>query len=264
MRTTLGYEPNFHCPSTFNERVACKILYDRNPLIPLTTDKVAARDYVATKVGRDILLPLFGVWDRAADVPWDNLPSSFALKGSHGWQMNLLVRDKAATDRNVALQQAERWLSTNHYKQTGEWGYRDIQPRLLAEALIISDRPSGVPEDFKFYVFHGQPRLLGVHLDRGTGGYGFQFHDPNNLSPLSILGGNSPEEVPYTPPPEIRDLASIAARLGADFDFVRVDLYFAGGQAWFGELTHYPASACIRFPSLQQDRLLGDMWANKV
>ena len=47
MRAALGYEPDFRRPRTFNERVAHRILHDRNPLIPLTTDKVTARDYVA-------------------------------------------------------------------------------------------------------------------------------------------------------------------------------------------------------------------------
>jgi hypothetical protein len=264
MRTTLGYEPDFRHPRTFNERVACKILYDRNPLIPLTIDKVAVREYVAAKVGPEILIPLLGVWDQAADVPWDELPDRFALKGCHGWQMNLLVHDKARTDRDATLRLAERWLSENHYEATGEWGYRHVRPRLLAEALLTGDRPSGIPEDFKFFVFHGKPYVFEVHFDRGTDSHSVVFYDAADLRPLPSFGGYWCGELPGPLPPATRDLVGIAARLGADFDFVRVDLYLAEERAWFGELTHYPASACDQFASLEQDRLLGDMWAGKA
>lgn len=263
IRSAFGYEPDLRHPRTFNERVAHKILYDRDPLIPLTTDKVAVRDYVAVKVGAEILLPQFGVWNRAEDIPWDALPNSFVLKGSHGWQMNLLVHDKSALDRAAATRQAARWLSESHFERTGEWGYRGIRPRLLAEQLLVGDRPSRIPEDFKIFVFGGQPRLLEVHFDRGTDDYGFLIYDARELRPLPPLGGSWRGAAPYVLPPEAPELVDIAARLGADFDFVRVDLYLSQGKVWFGELTHYPANACARYAGVEQDLLVGDIWAGK-
>ncbi|SDB66736.1 ATP-grasp fold amidoligase family protein [Belnapia rosea] len=264
MEAALGYTPNLRRPRTFNEHVAWKILNDRSPLIPLTTDKITARDYVASKGCADLLLPHYGVWDRAEDIPWDDLPEQFVLKASHGWQMNLVVRDKSSLDRAAVTRQAAAWLAEDHYQRTGEWGYHKLRPRLLAEMLITGERPSSVPEDFKFYVFRGRARLLSIHLDRGTEQYGYRFYAPDDLRPLPFMGGGWRGSVPYAPPPEARQLAAIAGRLGEDFDFVRVDLYFANGRAWFGELTHYPASACIRFPSLVQDRLMGDMWSGRI
>ncbi len=263
IRSVFGYEPNLHHPRTFNERVAHKILYDRDPLIPLTTDKVAVRDYVAAKAGTEILLPQFGVWDRAEDIPWDALPNSFALKGSHGWQMNLLVHDKSALDRAAATRQATRWLSESHFDRCGEWGYRGIRPRLLAEQLLVGDRPSRIPEDFKIFVFGGQPRLLEVHFDRGTDDYGFLIYDARELCPLPSMGGTWRGAAPYVLPPEAPELADVAARLGADFEFVRVDLYLSQGKVWFGELTHYPANACARYAGFEQDLFVGDIWAGK-
>jgi hypothetical protein len=164
-------------------------------------------------------------------------------------------------DRAAALRQADAWLRQSHYEQTGEWGYRNLRPRLLAEALLEGNhgRP---PEDFKFYVFGGRPRLLEIHLGRGTADYGFLFFDPYDLRPLPEVGGTWRGAVPYAPPPAARALAPLAARLGADFSFARVDLYLAGGRPWFGELTHYPASGCIRVASLEQDLWLGKQWAD--
>jgi hypothetical protein len=165
LRRSLGYNPNLENPRTYNEKIAWRILYDRNPLISLTTDKVAVRDYVAAKIGPEILVPLIGVYGRAADIPWDTLPERFALKAGHGCEMNLLVRDKFAVDRDTVLRQAEMWLTQNYYDKSREWAYRRIQPRLLIEELLL-DEDGKLPVDLKFLVFHGRTALLRIHLDR--------------------------------------------------------------------------------------------------
>lgn len=261
MRAALGYDPDFRNPRTFNERIARKILYDRDPLLVRTTDKIAARDFVAARIGAEYLVPLIGTWDRAADIPWDALPDRFVLKANHGSGMNLIVTDKARADRAAVLEQADRWLRGNHYEWTGEWAYSRIRPRLLAEEMLVG--PRGVPEDFKYYVFGGRPRILEVHLDRF--GRHLSLCYDTELNPLPYRCGESgwllPAEADYAPPPEARGMAALAARLGAGFDFVRVDFYLVGGRAWFGELTHYVANACDRFDPPEWDRILGDMWA---
>ncbi len=58
MRHALGYEPNLERPRTYNEWLAWRILYDRNPLFPITIDKISVRDYVAGKVGEQVLVPV--------------------------------------------------------------------------------------------------------------------------------------------------------------------------------------------------------------
>jgi hypothetical protein len=260
MREALGYDPDFRDPRTYNERLAWRILYDRNPLFPLTIDKIAVRDYVAEKVGPKVLVPLLGTYDRAADIPWEHLPSRFALKASHGWDMNLLVHDKAAVDRGAVLQRADTWLQQSHYEQTGEWGYRDIRPRLLIEELLL-ETDGRVPEDIKFYVFGGRVKLLRIHIDR-FGSHAVNFYDTDlRLLPFRQV---FPTNSTFTPLPEVRDMTSLAERLGEGFDYARVDLYLTQGQIKFGEITHYDGSACVPFIPREYDRLLGDMWGQVV
>jgi hypothetical protein len=256
MRMALGYDPDFRSPRTFNEKLAWRMLYDRNPLFPVTIDKIAVRDYVAAKVGTEILIPLLGTWDRAADVPWASLPQRFVLKASHGWNMNLLVTDKDAIDSAGALKTADAWLRNNHFAETHEWGYRDIPPRLLAEEMLLDAR-GDIPEDFKFYVFGGQARLLQVHTGR-FGDHRTNFFDMD-LQPMPIAK-KFPANSNYVLPPEARDLARLAERLGADFDFARIDLYLARDRPWFGEITHYEGSACSPFAQPEHDRIIGGMW----
>jgi hypothetical protein len=138
MRAALGYDPDLATPRRFNERLGHKILNDRDPLIPRSLDKVAARQMVAERAGASHLVPLLGVYRRASEVPWDALPMRFVAKASHGSGMNVLVYDKAAVDRTAVLGRLDGWLRESHYEWTAEWGYRDIPPRIVVEEMSFA------------------------------------------------------------------------------------------------------------------------------
>ena len=256
MRTALGYEPNLQHPRSFNEKIGWRILHDRNPLIPLTIDKIGARDWVSARVGPDILIPLLGTWKRAEDIDWETLPQRFVLKASHGWSMNLLVHDKRTIDREAAMATASGWLGRSHYASTDEWGYRDVPPRLLAEEMLL-DAGGCIPDDLKFHVFDGRVRLIGVHNDR-FGLHRVTFFD-EQLRRLPVTQG-CPANPLLQPPPGVAKLIPIAEQLGAPFDYVRVDLYLVEGRARFGELTHYDSGGCSAYHPPGYDRLIGDLW----
>ncbi len=264
MRDALGYEPDLRHPKTFNERIARKILDDRNPLIPLTLDKVRVRDWVAERLGPDMLVPLLGVWGQARDIPWDDLPSRFVAKTNHGCAYNLLVTDKAKQDRAEAIRQLDAWMAENYYDQAREWGYRAIPRRILVEEFLRGPR-GGVPVDYKLFVFGGRPRLLKVIHGRYTAGDQHFYYDPQTLEPLDIgmfrLADN-PDVA--APPPEVRSLYDLAARLGAPFDAVRVDFYLVDGRPYFGELTHYTGAASLSLGSYEHDLKIGMMWEEGI
>ena len=264
LRDALGYDPDLRHPRTFNERIVWKILHDRNPLIPLTLDKVAVRGWVAERIGEQFLVPLLGVWQRASDIPWDDLPARFVAKANHGSGYNILVSDREKTRRADVLRQLDQWLAESYYDRTGEWGYRDIPRRILIEEFLKGSRES-VPEDYKLYVFGGQPRLLEVHLGRFTDQKRQFFYDPQSLTPMDLGRFRHADHPDYAgPPPEARALNNLAAKLGADFDAVRVDFYLINGQPLFSELTHYTGGGTVSFGSQEQDRIMGDMWAEAL
>ncbi|WP_111768181.1 ATP-grasp fold amidoligase family protein [Nakamurella deserti] len=256
MQRSLGYRPDLRNPRTYNEKLAWRILHDDNPLIPLTTDKIAVRDHVAATVGPELLIPLIGTYERAVDIPWDDLPQSFVLKGSHGCAMNLLVPDKDAIDRSEVLRTAEGWLRTNYYEQSRERAYKQIPPRLLIEELL-TDEDGDVPADYKFLVFHGRTALIRVHSGR-FGDHRVNFFDAD-LQPVALR-----QIMPTAPalvlPPEVRDMIPVAEQLAADFDYARIDLYWARGRCWFGEITHNDGNAHVFFEPASYDADLGALW----
>jgi hypothetical protein len=256
MRRSLGYRPDLRSPRTYNEKLAWRILHDDNPLIPLTTDKIAVRDYVAEKAGPELLIPLIGCYERALDIPWDDLPRSFVLKAAHGCAMNLIVPDKNAVDRAEVLRTAERWLRTNYYEQSRERAYRHIPPRLLIEELLEDDN-GDVPADYKFLIFHGRTALIRVHTGR-FGDHRVNFFDAD-LRPVAMR-----QVYPTAPgvelPPQVKDMVAVAEKLAADFDYARIDLYLARGRAWFGEITHHDGNAHVYFRPPEFDTALGSLW----
>ncbi|SDB38174.1 ATP-grasp fold amidoligase family protein [Belnapia rosea] len=264
MREALGYDPDLRRPRSFNERIAWKILNDRNPLIPLTLDKVAVRPWAAERIGWRYITPLVGVWDSAAAIPWEALPQRFVLKANHGSGYNILVPDKVAACRSTIMAQAEAWLSENYGERTGEWGYRPIRPRLLVEEFLAGPA-GGVPEDYKVYVFGGRPRLLQVHLGRFTERRRELFYDPVTLEPLAFGRHRHADCPDYPgPPPATAALNDLAARLGAGFDAVRVDLYLIEGKPRFGEMTHYSGGSAVPFGTPEEDRMMGELWAEAI
>jgi TupA-like ATPgrasp len=256
MRRGLGYKPDLRNPRTYNEKLAWRILHDRNPLFVITADKVMARDYVARKVGPEILVPLIGVYEHAIDIPWEALPGSFALKASHGYDMNLLIHDKSAVDRDAVLRQAAAWLRHNYYESSREWAYRGIKPRLLIEELLV-DEHGNVPLDLKFLVFHGRTAVIRIHLDR-FGQHRANLYDADlRLLPVRQ---KVPVDPSYTPVPKLREMARLAERLAEDFDYARIDLYLVRDQIRFGEITHYDGAAATYFEPPDYDRILGELW----
>ena len=256
MTRALGYRPNYDRPLTYNEKLGWRILNDRNPLLALTTDKVAVRDYVASKVGDDILVPIIGVYRSAAEIPWADLPEQFVLKASHGCNMNIIVRDKSAEDPERIRQIADGWLRQNFYEQSREWGYRDIQPRLLVEELL-TEEDGGLPFDFKFMVFGGKVAVIRVHVDR-FGDHRVNFYGPD-LQTLPVRQ-EYPTDPGYRPPAAVAGMVDIAERIGAAFDYARVDLYLVRGRVRFGEITHYDGNAAQPYRPQEFDRQLGDLW----
>ncbi|MFS0771130.1 ATP-grasp fold amidoligase family protein [Sphingomonas sp. 1P08PE] len=64
-------------------------------------------------------------------------------------------------------------------------------------------------------------------------------------------------------PPRPRALEAMieaAEVLGAEFDFVRIDLYDAIPHPRFGEMTFYPGSGLDPFDSEGVDQWLGELW----
>ena len=151
--------------TTYSQLLAAKNLSNVNPLVQLTSDKHAVRDYVAGKVGEKYLIPLRQVASRADEIDFDALSGPCVIKATHGCDMTLLVRDASALDRDAVRRTAAKWLDTDFYREGWlESPYRGIPRRVVVEEFIGDGLAA--PPDYKFFMFHGEPAMVVIDQDR--------------------------------------------------------------------------------------------------
>lgn len=255
----LGVRPSLLRPRGFNEKIQWIKLNYRNPDMTRATDKVAARDFVAERIGSDHLIPLYGVWKRADEIDLDALPESFVLKSNWGSGHVRIVRDKQELAREwpAVRNELDRWMlpEANHYFHSYEWAYRDIPGRLLAEALLRTATEE-LPVDYKFFCFDGEPRLILAVSGRGRDQRNDHYTPTWERLPFTRYFPSSEMSLPR--PSQLSAMLDIARELSRGFPHVRVDLYNEDDKVLFGELTFTPGNGVTPFDPPDWDRTLGD------
>jgi TupA-like ATPgrasp len=236
--------PHLRNPRTLSEVMLWLKLHGALERYAPYVDKYEVRQYVARTIGSQYLNPLIGVWDEFDQIPWDDLPQQFVLKSTHGSGGNFVCRDKSAADVASVRQAVTKWMSENYYHEHREPQYRDIRPRLIAEAYLEDD--SGDLRDYKFSCFEGVPFLLEVFSNRGPGMTVNLYDPPWRLLPV-VPKGWSNSQKPITRPALLNDLLDAVAKLSAAFPLVRVDMYYVDDKIYFGELTFTPNNGFITY-----------------
>lgn len=252
-----GRLPNVIRPKAFSEKILCKVLFDRDPLLPVIADKLAVRDFVRERAGEDILNQIHAVYDRVEQIDLDELPDRFVLKANHGSGFNYFVASPADRNPEAIASRARLWLASNYGALMREWAYKTIPPRLFAEAYLEAD--DGNLLNYKFFCFAGEPRLIKVVADL-TANQKALFVDLDwNVLPVMELERERPDG-PIQRPVNFPEMLDTCRRLSRGFDFLRVDLYSIGGRTVFGELTNYHNAGRDRFRPRAFDYSLGTLW----
>jgi hypothetical protein len=247
----------FLFPRSFNELIQHRKLFNRNPLLPLTTDKYAARAYVAEKIGEQYLVPLYGVADDPEAIDFAALPVPFVAKATHGCGFNIFVRGRDELERDKIVAALRRFLAIDWSTYNQQWAYRGIPRRVIVEKMLSVRGES--PADYKFFAFHGRVRLIQYDIGRHSGHMTKNSFD-EAWRPLAVEYFSPRAVEPIEKPACLAEMIRISEKLAADFDFVRVDLYLVEGCIYFSELTHYPNAGLSGFTPRDFDRALGDVW----
>ncbi len=196
----------------------------------------------------------------SADVPWDDLPSSFVIKPSAGSSTRgVFVMRRSADGRFDDLIGGRRWtaeqLVRQYQQRPSNW--RDVlKDEVLVEELVeCGGRPS---YDWKFYAFRGEVALI-VQVDR-LGHKRMRYYLPDWTPVRHVWSGRYDVDDPLDPPTRPDELLDTATRvsLALPIPFVRVDMYANDAQVLIGELTPFPGT-CHEH-SRAWDRILGEAW----
>lgn len=236
-------------PQLFTELVQWRKLYDQDARMPLLADKLAVKEHVADRLGREWVVPTLWSGEELPEAPPCAAP--FVVKARHGCNQTRFAFDGAADWPSIRAD-SERWMKHRYGFWLDEWLYRDIPRGLLIEPFIGEGR--ALPVDYKFYVFGGHVAFIQVHLGRGSHHRWMQFdRDWRRVSAAT----DDPD------PPRPQSLAAMIAAaetLGRDQEFIRTDFYQRDGKPIFGEITFYPGSGLDRFDPVALDEEIGAEW----
>ena len=259
-RLKMDYPLILDNPVTYNEKIQWLKLNDRNPLYSLLADKYAVRKYITDTIGSQYLVPLLSIYDCVNEIDWDNLPNQFVLKCNHDSGSKVICKDKSTLDRQVAIKKLSRRFKNNTtYNVLREWPYRNIKRKILCEKYLADE--TGELPDYKFFCFHGVPKIMLFVTERNSGNPKMDLFDMQferlNIQVRSYRNSNGKIEKPSG----FEEMVKLAQVLSKNIAHVRVDFYNIKGKIYFGEFTFFPGSGYLPFTPKGIDQLWGS-WIN--
>lgn len=251
----LGQRLNLKNPQTFNEKMQWLKLYNRKPVYTEMVDKYQAKKYIADKIGEEYIIPTLGVWERFEEIDFDRLPNQFVLKCTHDSGGLVIVRDKATLDFRAAREKIEKSLKTNYYFHGREWPYKDVKPRIIAESYL-QDTATGELRDYKWYCFHGEPKLMAIFCGRAMDATTANYFDCS-FRPVDVTWGYERSEIQPEKPKNFDKMRQFAAVLSEVAPSLRVDFYEVDGHLYVGELTFFDGSGYDLIQPKEWDERMG-------
>ena len=261
-RCLMGHWIDWKKPKTFTEKLQWLKVYDYKPEYTRMVDKLAAKDYVAERIGEEYIIPTLGVWDSVNDIDWDSLPNQFVLKTTHGGGSCGVVvcKDKKSFDKGKAIEKLTLSMRTNAGKVYREKPYLNVPRKIIAEKFMAerSNMHYSDLTDYKFYCFNGSPKLVMVANGRTAGDKRFAYYD-TQWNPVNIRWGAPKPDKEFPKPDNLDEMLKVASKLSADLVHARIDLYNIDAHVYFGEITFYDGSGFEKIEPQSYDEYLGSL-----
>ncbi|MET0699085.1 MAG: ATP-grasp fold amidoligase family protein, partial [Mycobacterium sp.] len=163
-----------------------------------------------------------------------------------------------AAPREDIIRIAQGWVAQLYGQGPNrEWVYGQMPRQVIIEEMLAG-ADGAVPDDYKFFVFGG--RCAYVEVDAGRFGVRTQDFFRPDWQHVPLSGGLPWATPEPAQPAHLSEMIVLAERLGADTDFVRVDLYDVDGRVVFGELTSFPAGGDSPFDPESFNEEFGRRW----
>lgn len=258
-RAKLGYDLNLENPKTFNEKLQWLKLYDRRPEYTMMVDKVEVKDYVASIIGKEHIIPTLGVWEDPDDIDFDALPDQFVLKCNHNSGGALVCKEKTHFDVKAAKKSLKKQLNQNYFFEGREWPYKNVKRRILAEPIIEQlGKPGSV--EYKVTCFNGELEFVTICTGVAHARFEDRFNDhyDREFNKLDWYVNYKPAPIAPKQPEKWNELIDIAERFSKGIPYLRVDMYIIEDTILFGEFTFYTWSGYMDFNPPQWNKILGD------
>src|SRR5271165_556863 len=254
-----GRAPALLRPRRFTEKMQWRKLFELDPTFAIMVDKLAARDFVAARIGPGRQAELLWAGNDPDAIPFDRLVPPYVLKSTHASGHIIIVRDTAALDVAGARAAAREWLASGYGTWANEPAYIHLPRRLIVERLLR--HPDGTPPpEHKVYVFDGRAIFIRTNSPDANGRPRFGDVHSRDWTQLPLAWELPAHPVPLPRPARLAEIIELAERLGAGLSHCRVDIYDCGETLTVGELTLYSQSGLTVYPDPTYDFALGAPW----
>jgi hypothetical protein len=254
-----GRMPALLRPRRFTEKMQWRKLFELEPCFAVISDKLAARDFVAARIGAGRQAALLWAGDDPDAIPFDRLVPPYVLKSTHAAGQTIIVRDANALDANAARSAARGWLAYCFGSANCEPAYICVPRRLVVEQLLV-DAHGAAPIERRVFVFDGHATIIQTTVVGANGLLRTPAFHSRDWERLPIRLSSVPDEIPPVRPKLLGDIIGLAERLGAGLSHCRVDIYDCGDTLTIGEVTLYSWSGMSPFHDPAQDLAMGAHW----
>lgn len=237
-----GTALNLNHPKSFNEKLQWLKLYNKRPEYTIMVDKVKVKDYVASVIGKDFVIPTLGVWDDPEKINFNKLPDKFVIKCNHNSGTGMYIcTDKKQMDVKKVKEGLKKGLKENYFIYNREYPYKDVPRRIIAEQFLEPDKELKDLMDYKLFCFDGEVKIIEVDYNR------FIHHNRNLYTPewkrmeVEIEFPSEPGKE-FQRPNGLEMAIEAAQKLSKGIPHVRVDFYIVNGHVYFGEMTFFHGS----------------------
>lgn len=248
---------NWDNPVSFSEKLQWIKLYGCRPEYTTMVDKFKVKEYVASKIGSEHIIPTIGVWDTPDSIDFTTLPDKFVLKCNHDSGKIIICHNKSELDVDAVRTTLKKMMAADYYLMGRETPYKTVKRRIIAEPLI-EQADGGELKDYKVHNFNGEPKMILVCQNRfSPTGLTEDFYS-ESWELLPVRRPDHPNADLSAPKPEqLEELLNLSKILAADIPFVRTDFYIVGGRILFGEMTFFPSSGFVPFIPPVWDSIIG-------
>jgi len=245
----------------FSEKIKNRIDNDRNYKLIIANDKILSKYYVDTIVNQPSLFDhrLYAGYDTKEAIL--HLDKNTAIKSSNSWHKIRFFFDdfknpylESLSDSLNFCMYFESWKKDK--PSTHEWGYHQTAPGFVVEKIIAP-----MHNCVKLFVFHGRVQYIWIQtydisekklniVNAAMYDRRYKFIDEKWLD---IDNKN------IGVPVNIKEMISISEKIGAEWDFIRVDFMYHDDKIYFSELTPYAAGGTNGF-SEEFDKIMGEWW----
>jgi len=262
-----GYKCNLKNPQTYLEKLMYKKIYDRNPVLTLTSDKLLVRKYVVDKIGKSFekhLAKIIYILDK--DYKYNFLPAhenKYILKSNNAsGRIRIMEANTPIKKRKKIYEKVRGWFTKPYGAEKLEWVYKHITPRIFGEEFILDNNK--LPLVYRFVTFSGIVKYIEIYEYREEKGKKF-FIDAittynRNFEKLNIKWNahliGKIELSNFT-----KELIELSEKICVNtFDHCRVDFLVCKNNFYLSELTHLPISGMGTIVPHEYDIEMGNKW----